>query len=171
MRRAMVMRVVVCLRVAVRDSWITVAMPQLAAARPSGWYETCRKMSGGGIMRPTWTWFALTSVLAVHALGCGSTEMHACTTEARASLTVTVLGPSGRICDANVVAQKENEVTTMMAFGGPECTYAGPYEQAGTFTVTASKDGFQSATTTVTVTAGECHVEGRQVTLTLAPQM
>ena len=122
-------------------------------------------------MRPTWTLLALISALSVHVLGCGSTEMHGCTTEARASLTVTVLGPSGRICDADVVAQKGNDVTTLMAFGGSECTYAGPFEQAGTFTVTASKSGFQPATTTVTVSAGECHVDGQKVTLTLVPQM
>ena len=81
-----------------------------------------------------------------------------------------MLGPSGRICDADVVAQNGNDVTTLMTFGGPECTYAGPYERAGTFTVTASKTGFQSATTMVTVTADECHVDGQLVTLMLVPQ-
>jgi hypothetical protein len=118
-------------------------------------------------MRFTWKWVGF--ALAFHALGCGSAE-HVCTTEARASLTVTVLGPTGRICDASVVAQNGSDVTMLMGFGGTECTYAGPYERSGTFTVTASKPGFQPATMTATVTQGECHVDGQAMTLTLVPQ-
>jgi len=118
----------------------------------------------------TWIAFGWAVVLGVPMAGCSDVaDGKACTTEARASLTVTVMGPAGRICDADVVAQSGNETTTLMALGGPECTYAGPWEKAGTFTVTASKAGFQPATTTVTVTQGECHVEGKAITLTLAP--
>jgi hypothetical protein len=36
-------------------------------------------------------------------------------------------------------------------------------------TITASKSGFQSATTTVTVPTDECHVITQKVTLTLTP--
>jgi hypothetical protein len=111
----------------------------------------------------------LFSAATLHLTGCGSVGTRACTTEARASLTVTVMGPQGRICDADVVAQNGNDRTTLMAIGPQDCTYAGPWEKAGTFTVTASKSGFQPATTTVTVNQGECHVEGEAVTLTLSP--
>jgi hypothetical protein len=106
------------------------------------------------------------AVLGVAAAGCSGA---ACTDEGRASLTVTVMGPGGRICDANVVAQSGTETTTLMPVGVTECTYAGPFEKAGTFTVTASKAGLQSATTTVVVTQGECHVDGKVITLELAP--
>jgi hypothetical protein len=122
------------------------------------------------IMRAIGTWLGITSTLAGFILGCGDDGTHTCTLEARASLTVTVMGPSGHICDAAVTAQSGNDVTTLMGFGGSECTYAGPYERPGTFSVTASKAGFQSATSTVTVTSGECHVDGQAVTLTLVPQ-
>jgi len=120
-------------------------------------------------MRLPGTAWAVISILAFDALGCASTAA-TCTTEARASLTVTVLGPSGSICDATVVAQNGNDMTTLTSFGGPDCTYAGPFERAGTFTVTVSKTGFQSAMTTVTVGSDECHVIGQKVTLTLVPQ-
>jgi hypothetical protein len=40
------------------------------------------------------------------------------------------MGPAGRICDADVVAQSGNDTTTLMVLDGPECTYAGPWDGA-----------------------------------------
>jgi hypothetical protein len=92
---------------------------------------------------------------------------HDCTTEARPSLIVTVMGPEGRICDADVVAEQDGDRSTLV---GSECTYAGPPERPGTFVVTASKSGFRPSTATVTVGSDECHVIGEKITLTLSPE-
>jgi hypothetical protein len=84
---------------------------------------------------------------------------------------VTVVGPDGSVCDASVTARLGSSSTQLMVLpGGNACEYVGPYEQAGTFTVTASKPGFRTATTEVTVPQGDCHVEGQNVTLTLVAE-
>ncbi|HLZ09783.1 MAG TPA: hypothetical protein VKT80_14430 [Chloroflexota bacterium] len=112
-------------------------------------------------------WLALP--LAALGSGCISTESHLCTLEARSSVQVSVVGPNGAICDANVRVQIGNETIPLMTFGSSDCTYSGVYERSGSMTVTASKTGFQSASTSVNVPSDECHVITQKVTLTLTP--
>ena len=56
-------------------------------------------------MQLTWMALGWAAVLAVAAVACG--DAGTCTTEARASLTVKVMGIAGRICDADVVHSRE----------------------------------------------------------------
>jgi len=120
-------------------------------------------------MRRTAMAFFLLSVAAMLSTGC-IVGPHACTEEARSSVTVTVIGPNGPICDANVVVHIGTEVAPLTTFGPPDCTYAGVYERSGPMTVVASKTGFATASKMVTVGSDECHVIGEKVTLTLTPE-
>src|SRR5262245_57144102 len=120
-------------------------------------------------MRRERTFLFFLSALTSLMTGCISTESHLYTTEARYSLQVTVLGPSGPICDADVRVQIGPETIPLMTIGDGDCTYAGPYERSGEMKVTASKADLQTASTTVTIASDECHVIGQKVTLTLTP--
>lgn len=94
-----------------------------------------------------------------------------CTLQAVSSLNVTVrdAATSQRICDATVVAILDGTRYELRPAGTPDaCTYAGPEERAGTFTVQASKTGYDAASVgNVRVTADECHVIPVQVTIDL----
>jgi hypothetical protein len=109
-------------------------------------------------------------LLACALAGCGTPPVN-CTAEAVSSLNVTVLDPGGqRVCDATVTARDGSFSATLMALGpAAQCVYAGPFERAGTYVVTAEKAGFQTATAQgVTVTADVCHVKPVSLTLTLS---
>ena len=94
-----------------------------------------------------------------------------CTLQAVSSLNVTVRdqATSQRLCDATVVAVLDGTRYELRPAGTPQaCTYAGPEERAGTFTVQASRAGYEAATAAnVRVTADECHVIPVQVTVDL----
>ena len=47
--------------------------------------------------------------------------------------------------------------------------FYGAYERAGSYTITVSGTGYQPKTTTVTVTADECHVITQNVDIALQP--
>jgi hypothetical protein len=94
-----------------------------------------------------------------------------CTLQAVSSLNVTVRdqATAQRICDATVVATLDGTRYELRTAGTPDaCTYAGPEERAGTFTLQASKTGYDAGTAgDVRVTADECHVIPVQVTIDL----
>lgn len=95
-----------------------------------------------------------------------------CDTSAAAGITVTVrLGDGGEQSCVAAVTITDGAVTeTLQAIGHP-CQYSGAYERTGKWTATAKQKGYQSATATgIEVVAGECHVIGQAVTLTLQPE-
>lgn len=104
----------------------------------------------------------------------GSSGGVACTTEARASVQVTVVDVMGvAVLDATVTfsvdggAEEDAECVRTAAAGGCEEWVAG-FEQAGAFVVRAeSADGAAKDEESVKVTKGECHVTTQTVTLTL----
>jgi hypothetical protein len=114
-------------------------------------------------------------LLALALAGCASVNDPSsgviCTMQAVSSLNVTVRdqATSQRICDAAVIAMLDGTPYAVRPAGPPEaCTYAGPEERAGTFTVQASKTGYESASAgNVRVTADECHVIPVQLTIDL----
>lgn len=95
-----------------------------------------------------------------------------CDTSAAAGITAVVrLGDGGEASCVAIVTITDGTVTeTLQAIGHP-CQYSGAYERPGKWTITAKQKGYQSATQTgVEVVAGECHVVGQAVTLTLQPE-
>jgi hypothetical protein len=100
--------------------------------------------------------------------GCGSV----CDRSARAALTVTVIdGPGGpRVCNAVVTARDGTFAETLMPLGDPGgCTYGGAWERAGEYVVEVAVGARMKTATGVRVTDGECHVNGRALTVTLDP--
>jgi hypothetical protein len=98
-------------------------------------------------------------------------EKLACTQEGRASVQVTVVEAGGKpLGDVSVVFSLD---------GSPESDcenvyddlYVCGWEREGKFVVTARKAGYGDAQTSVDVglSSSGCHVDGKQVTLTLAP--
>jgi len=116
----------------------------------------------------------VTTAVSLAGAGCGADYAtgRVCTAIAVPSLAVTVLdGSTGqRVCDATVVAVEGSFSSTLVPFvGGPACNYSGPYERAGVYEVRVTKAGFQPAVERgIRVTADECHVVTRQLTITLS---
>lgn len=95
-----------------------------------------------------------------------------CDTSAAAGITVIVrLGDGGeQSCVAAVTITDGTVTETLQAIGHP-CQYSGAYERTGKWTATAKQKGYLPATATgIEVVAGECHVVGQAVTLTLQPE-
>ena len=95
-----------------------------------------------------------------------------CDTTAAPGITVTVrLGDGGeQSCVAAVTITDGTLTETLQAIGHP-CQYSGAYERTGKWTATAKQKGYAPATATgIEVVAGECHVIGQAVTLTLQPE-
>jgi hypothetical protein len=95
-----------------------------------------------------------------------------CTAIAVSSLNVTVRdqATAQHICDATVVAVRGGVPYELRRAGSgtPEgCTYAGPEERAGTFEVSVTRGGYETATARAQVSADECHVIPVQVTIDL----
>jgi hypothetical protein len=89
-----------------------------------------------------------------------------CDEYAGASLTVYVTDSMGTaVCDAEVTATDGSEVFALEANG---CSYAGPWERAGTYVVKVSHDGQTAESESIRVTSGECHVKGKRVDLNLS---
>lgn len=99
---------------------------------------------------------------------CGPDEV-ACTTEARASITLTVTAPDGSaIPDAT-----GRWITSDGGSGDCEAigdSFACGWEVAGDFTLTIQAPGYQDAERTVTVTADACHVTGQTLAVELTPE-
>jgi hypothetical protein len=110
----------------------------------------------------------LCSTCGVLVAGCGDVDDGiACTTEARSSVTVSVVDASGApVTDATVQYSVDKGPMTNCEQPGPDGAYVCGYEQKGSFIITATR-GAMTGTATVTVTADECHVIGQTVKITL----
>lgn len=111
-------------------------------------------------------WALLLLVAAPAASSCTK----ACKDYASAGLTVSVRDADGTpVCDAVVDAIDGVETIHLEATAGSDCGYVGAWERTGRYIVTANRDGSTATSERVTVSAGECHVKGKRVDLTLSP--
>jgi hypothetical protein len=109
----------------------------------------------------------LCSTCGVLIAGCGAEDGIACTTEARSSVTVSVVDASDApVSDAVVQYSVDGGPMTNCEQPGPDSRYVCGYEQEGDFTITATR-GAMTGTATVTVTKDECHVIGQTVKIAL----
>ncbi len=114
--------------------------------------------------------FALVSLLGLAA--CGTDPIGpggACTTEARSSVTVTVVDMAGAIvADAVVTFTVDGGASEACELFPGGMTYTCGYERDGQFSITATK-GADTKTQAVTITnsADGCHVEGQSITIKL----
>lgn len=115
---------------------------------------------------------ALSIGLCLTAVGCGGDDGIACTTIAAASLNIKVTDAATgmSICDATVTAKDGTFTEVLMPAGiSSSCQYAGPYERAGTYSVTVEKAGYVTQTKTgLVVTKDVCHVMPVSATIALA---
>ena len=115
----------------------------------------------------------LAAFLCAVAAACGPTTTTTCTTEARAGLNVTVVDilTGAHLCDATVIAS-EGAYSETLSVVAPSlaCVYTGAWERAGTYSISATKAGYQDQTQDgVVVSKDACHVHGAAVTISLAP--
>ena len=61
------------------------------------------------------------------------------------------------ICDAVVIATDGKYSEKLLQHGAPDCVYVGAGERAGTYNVTAARDGYVANGVQVRVTEDECH--------------
>lgn len=96
-----------------------------------------------------------------------------CTTEAVAALNVSVsLGASSAITSdgVTVVATDGNYSETLIVNDANNPIFVGAYERQGNYTITVSKDGYQTYTSEIiSITRDECHVIPEQVHVVLVP--
>jgi len=104
--------------------------------------------------------------------GCGGGDENiACTDEARSSVTVAVVDAAGAtVTDAQVQFSVDGAAAQNCDAPSPGVvdTYTCGYEIEGHFVITATRAA-STGMATVDVAANECHVAGREVTLTLSP--
>jgi hypothetical protein len=98
---------------------------------------------------------------------------HPCTNEARAGLNVSVsLGSQNSITSdgVTVVATDGSYTETLVAYNENDPIFSGAYERRGHYTITVSKEGFQTFTSAVlTVRSDRCHVIPIMTHITLQP--
>jgi hypothetical protein len=100
--------------------------------------------------------------------GCSSVN---CASFAASALSVTVLDAAGkRVCDASVTVTDGAYSAALSPFSGDEasCTYFGPTERAGTYSIEVHSGTRTKRFDGVKVTADACHVRTRSVTITLS---
>lgn len=109
----------------------------------------------------------LAATVLLYACSSGQSDDLLCTTEARASVMLTVV-------DANNTSLPDVSVSYSIDEASPKtqiCDSNGAcvleYEVPGEFSITASKAGYLPAASTVKVKRGACHVNTERVTLTL----
>ena len=109
--------------------------------------------------------FAATFLLT--ACGSNQDDDVICTTEARASVVLTVVdAQNNRLSDVSVSYSVDKAtLKTQICPSNNECIIE--YEVPGEFSITASKAGYLSSSATVRVTRSVCHVNTEQMTLTL----
>lgn len=115
-------------------------------------------------------------------------ELTFCTTEARPSIRLEVMGDltaaSPYVCDARVYVEQDGEIypldnfayadavptpvedgsSELVAPPRPEmCTYQGPYELGGEMTLVVEHPDYQTVREGLFVPQGECHVETQQI--------
>jgi hypothetical protein len=109
----------------------------------------------------------LAATVLLYACGSGQSDDIVCTTEARASVMMTVV-------DANNTNLPDVSVSYSIDSASPKtqiCDTNGAcvleYEVPGEFSITASKAGYLPASATVKVSRSACHVNTERVSLTL----
>lgn len=99
-----------------------------------------------------------------------------CTTDARAGVSVRVVGGAARAatgaepsgCTVRVTAVVNGETDSFFcSVDGADCTCDGAWEQSGTFSVTVSSADRVVDSRTVVVGKGDCHVQGVAYTVAL----
>lgn len=113
---------------------------------------------------------SLTMLIAATALvGCTGNGGEDCDTSAAVSVSVTVVDPDGHDVDeVTVTYTREDSDEAEACDEGPDVFLCG-YEVSGTLTIRAEAPGFSPFETEVTVTEGECHVDGESVDIVLQP--
>ena len=87
--------------------------------------------------------------------------------EARSSLTVTVQEAAGpRVCGADPVHDGAFSLVLMNLGDALSCTYSG-LRRPGNYSIEVVVGSRSKTVQDIAVTSGECHVEGRAVTITL----
>lgn len=114
--------------------------------------------------RASTAWLAATLTLGLSACGGGEDTFYdgPCTTEVRTSILVTVVDQNASAIPSASIAYQIN--------GGPVRTVACPatgacpiaQEQAGRFTLSVSKTGFETRAVEVQVSRDVCHVQTEQ---------
>ena len=101
------------------------------------------------------------------ATTCDDDETIFCTTEAVAALNVTVrLGDSTIPTSegVTVVATDGDYTETLQVVDATNPVFIGAFERQGNYTVTVSKEGYQTYTSEMTIiTRDECHVNTEQI--------
>ncbi|NMH25897.1 hypothetical protein [Flavobacterium solisilvae] len=94
-----------------------------------------------------------------------------CTTEAVAALNVTVrLGDSTTPTSdgVTVVATDGNYSETLQVINTTNPTFIGAFERQGNYTITVSKEGYQTFTSgVISITRDQCHVIPEQIHVVL----
>lgn len=93
---------------------------------------------------------------------------HTCTAQAISALVITVTQTPGgtRVCDAMVTARDGAFSEVLTSFGDTtDCTYAGVYERKGTYSIDVMSAGTTKTIDGVSVTADDCHVITRHITV------
>jgi hypothetical protein len=105
---------------------------------------------------------------AVGLPGCGTSKV--CTAEARFSLVVTVVDGTGkRVCNASVKV-RDGKFSAVLSPGrvtATSCVYRGVTERKGTYTVEVRSGAKSKIVDDLRVSADECHVHPRNVTVVL----
>jgi len=96
-----------------------------------------------------------------------------CTMEAKAGLNVTVIDGATNIplVEGVVVTVADGTYQeTLQLFPGLEYIFTGAWERPGHYTITATKEGYQTNSSQVLVTSDVCHVIPKQLQIILNPQ-
>ncbi len=115
-------------------------------------------------------WLLLGPTLLAVLPNCSSSK--SCDASLHYSINVTVRDEATgeRICNASVVAQDGQFQEALQCSAATDCTCFGVGERLGTYEVTVSAPGYQTAKKTVVVDdSDECHVTRENVEFKLAP--
>jgi hypothetical protein len=118
-------------------------------------------------------WLLLFATAVPLLAACGEPELTACTTEARASVSVHVVDAQGEaVTDAKVTFTRDggaSQPAECVYPAGEGCeSWVTAWERTGHFVVRAeSADGTKHDEAAVDVTEDDCHVQGKTLTLTL----
>ena len=101
--------------------------------------------------------------------GCLGDDAQDCTTEARSSVSLTVVDEQGNaLADADAVFAVDGGAERDCESMGNGAFVCG-WEEAGAFTITVDAEGFGAKTVQLTVDADECHVQTEILEVTLEP--
>jgi hypothetical protein len=98
----------------------------------------------------------------------GCATQVSCTAEARTTFNVTVVDASGKpVCDASVKVTDGAFSAILRAGSSRACVYSGVSERKGTYSIEVRSGAQNKKIDNVKVTADECHVHPRALTVVL----